>query len=74
MTDHQKLTFFRFLEQGILQVQRYDPEDIADNYQWEIQEIGEIPWGDGTVGVCANWWGETLIEAIREWAKTNNYF
>lgn len=70
MTDHQKLTFFRFVEQGTLQVQQYDPEDVADSQQWEIQEIGEVPWGDGWIGVCANWWGETLIEAIREWAKS----
>ena len=72
MTDHQKLTFFRLLELGELQVKQYDPEDVADNFQWEIQEIGEIPWGNGDIGPCANWWGSTLIEAIREWAKSND--
>lgn len=71
MTDHQKLTFFDLLAEGKLIVQQYDSGDVADNYQWEIQEIGEIPWGGGDIGVRANWWGSTLVEAITEWAKDN---
>lgn len=63
MTDHQKLQFFNLLAEGKLNVEQYD-EDFADTHQWEIQEIGEIPYG-----VCANWWGSTLIEAIIEWGK-----
>ena len=70
MTDTQKLQFFKLLAEGKLIVQQYNPEDIADSHQWEIQEIGEISWGGGDVGAIANWWGETLIEAIREWAKS----
>ena len=73
MTDNQKLTFFRFLELGILEIQQHNPEDINEDQTWEIQEIGEIPYGDGAVGVCANWWGDTFVKVAREWAKDNNY-
>ncbi len=69
MTDTQKLLFFRLLTEGKLNVEQYDPEEIYDQQQWEIQEIGQIPYGDGDIGVCANWWGATLIEAITEWSK-----
>lgn len=72
MTDHRKLQFFDLLAQGKLIVQHYNQEDVWEEQQWEIQEIGEIPWGGGDIGVCANWWGETLIEAIKKWAKSNN--
>ena len=68
MTNHQKLQFFNLLAEGKLNVEQYN-EDFADTHQWEIQEIGEIPYGDGDIGVCANWWGSTLIGAIIEWSK-----
>lgn len=71
MTDNQKLQFFKLLAKGKLNVQQYDLEEIYDQQQWEIQEIGQIPYGDGDIGVRANWWGATLIEAIAEWSKDN---
>jgi hypothetical protein len=69
MTDFQKIKFLDRLSKGELNVEQYDPEDVWEEQQWEIQEIGQIPYGDGDIGVCANWWGATLIEAITEWSK-----
>jgi hypothetical protein len=45
MTDTQKLLFFRLLAEGKLKVQQYDPEEIYDQQQWEIQEIGQNSFG-----------------------------
>ena len=64
MTDAQKLLFFRLLGESKLNVERYYSEEIYDQQRWEIQEIGEIPWGNGDIGVCANWWGETFLDAV----------
>ena len=69
MTDHQKLQFFKLLAEENLKVQQYDPEECSE--EWEIQEIGEIPWGDGWIGVRANWWGKTFLEAVTNWSLDN---
>lgn len=71
MTDTQKLQFFKLLAEGKLNVEQYDPEEIYDQQQWEIQEIGQIPYGDGDIGVCANWWGETFLGAVKNWSLDN---
>ena len=71
MTNAQKLLFFRLLGEGKLNVQQYDTEEIHDQQQWEIQEIGEIPYGDGDIGVCANWWGASFLDAVKNWSLDN---
>lgn len=53
-----------FLDKHQVEVHWNSAEDVAQQCVCELQKFGEIPWGDGEIGLVWNGFGLDIRDAV----------